>query len=233
MAFFSKELLEDKRRNKLYAAAPGPKGCPNKAVNRLMELRINKILPTNRDHDPLLIATFLAMAQKQFYPPTPPIRRWANRHEARGAPMPEFKDVKLRVITGNSGSEISVYTAVVTAAFLERFHMPTKSPRNNAGGIGMTIEHTKVPVWPLLGLKERLARTLGTDFIGEELDQQGMETWGDESDTESVATECYPSRTNSDAQLSRQALCIIPNEKLAAALDETESSSPLKRRRLE
>lgn len=230
LAFINKDGLEFKRRHKLFGAAPGPGGRPNHAVHGLVDLRIKKILPVNRDHDPYLVAIFIAMAQKRFYSTLPVPMKRKKRSVYRGLSMPEFDNVKLHIITNDNGSELSVYTATVTAAFLERFHKPTQTPKTTADALGMTIEHTKVAAWPMLGLKERLGKTLGKDLVCQDFSADEIDAWDDESDSESVATERFPSRTNSEVQASRRILGEISNEKVDDELDE--AASPLKKPRL-
>ncbi len=59
-----------------------------------------------------------------------------------------------------------IYTATVTATFLTRFMMPHRGPSSRDGSTGMEISYTPVRVWPLLGLKERLAKALGSGIRG-------------------------------------------------------------------
>ncbi|KAH8758001.1 hypothetical protein F5883DRAFT_385798, partial [Diaporthe sp. PMI_573] len=52
--------------------------------------------------------------------------------------------------------------------FLNRFAFPSKAPAvTEIQGRGLDIEVTRVRVWPVLGLKERLAQALGPQIAGD------------------------------------------------------------------
>jgi hypothetical protein len=87
-----------------------------------------------------------------------------------------------------------VYTALVTSTFLERFAHPTKAPTksetkgqgdsevNEDIDVGLEVTYARVPVWPILGLKERLGRALGRDIAGDTAlfngeNADNIETW--------------------------------------------------------
>jgi hypothetical protein len=61
-----------------------------------------------------------------------------------------------------------VYPGDITEAFLAKFHNPFKAPPNgdDATVSGITIEYTRVPIWPILGLQERLDKALGQELVG-------------------------------------------------------------------
>ncbi|KAK4194349.1 hypothetical protein QBC40DRAFT_136038, partial [Triangularia verruculosa] len=165
-------------RKNLFRIAPGPNGTPNEPVARLQALRSKLLIPTNVDHDPYIVATLLAMAQAHFYR----IPAYSGRMTPNGSQgqkgvrlrMPQFRDIKVQLITHDEGQKSDphfiVYTAVVTAAFLERFMTPHKTPCSRSvdseAGLGMKIAYTPVKVWPILGLKERLAKALGPEISG-------------------------------------------------------------------
>lgn len=88
----------------------------------------------------------------------------------------------MRILThDNETSEFLVYTGHVTAQFLDRFFDPSGAFYDEDGTIaGMKIEFTRVPIWPILGLRERLGKALGEDIVGP-FDSNQMETWEDES----------------------------------------------------
>ena len=67
------------------------------------------------------------------------------------------------------------YTATIPAAFLSMFHEPHKTP---VGDAQVHIEYTHVPIWPVLGLKERLGQVLGRDVVGN-FDETNLETFDD------------------------------------------------------
>lgn len=95
---------------------------------------------------------------------------------------PDFQDVKMRILThDNETSEFLVYTGHVTAQFLDRFFDPSGAYYDEDGTIaGMKVEFTRVPIWPILGLRERLGKALGEDIVGS-FDLNQMETWEDDS----------------------------------------------------
>lgn len=120
---------------------------------------------------------------------------------------PVFRDIEVRLIThadmvestgsglrvldrpitadAEAGAELLVYTATVSAALLRLFHYPSEAPCPSHKDLraGIKVEYTRVPVWPVLGLKERLGRALGRDLVGDWVDgvlEEGahLETWG-------------------------------------------------------
>ncbi|KAI1373848.1 hypothetical protein F4677DRAFT_190599 [Hypoxylon crocopeplum] len=161
----------DDARGKCYRIPHCPNGSPNFPIYRLHMTRSRKLIPKNPDEDQYILATMLAMAQQHVY---------GSMFSGRGfAP----KDVQVRVMTTSSKDEsFIVYSSVVPAAFLSMFHEPHKAPRGDARVI---IEYQHVPVWPVLGFKERLGRALGKDIVGEEFDETHMESF--ESQTPSNA----------------------------------------------
>jgi hypothetical protein len=57
-------------------------------------------------------------------------------------------------------AEFIIYSAVVTAAFLNRFAYPSKAPAvTDIQGRGLNINLTRVQIWPILGLKERACQS--------------------------------------------------------------------------
>lgn len=178
LAYISKSQLAAIRKN-LYGVVRGPNNTPNEPVERLQRLRSKMLVPANAEHDPYIVAVLLAMAQAHFYHEPP--SRLSSQSNARGsrdlihAPPAAFRDVKVQIIThdedDDSNPNFVVYTAVVTATFLRRFMFPHKAPAcsddGNTNGAGMDISYTPVPFWPILGLKERLAKALGREVAGE------------------------------------------------------------------
>ncbi|OBS15718.1 hypothetical protein FPOA_13501 [Fusarium poae] len=91
----------------------------------------------------------------------------------------DIHDLKLRIIThDNETREFIVYTGNVTKSFLRKFHHPFRAPRDDgdAASPGLRIEYTRVPIWPLVGLRERLGKALGHEIVGA-FDENEMETW--------------------------------------------------------
>lgn len=170
-------------RQNLFRIVPGPEGGDqlNEPVSRLQQLRSKLLIPEDVDHDAHFVAILLAMAQAHFYPEAP----WAGSQQPRRTawadkrtPTPAFRDVKVQILThADDTAQFVVYTAVVTAAFLKRFAEPSRAPMDGAAAAGIKIEYAKVPIWPVLGLKERLAKALGRDIVGDVADDGSMETW--------------------------------------------------------
>ena len=138
---------------------------------RLQQLRARMLVPSNSDHDAHFVGIFLGMAQKHFYP-SPPItgRRDSRMSPEQGIPpCPNFHDLKLRILTHDTDTlEFIVYTGYITKEFLEKFHDPFKAPLDDddAAVSGLKIEYTRVPIWPILGLRERLGKALGQEVVG-------------------------------------------------------------------
>ncbi|KAL2022136.1 hypothetical protein VTK56DRAFT_5965 [Thermocarpiscus australiensis] len=180
LAYLSKGALAAIRKN-LYGAARGPGNTPNEPVARLQRLRSKMLIPANVDHDPYIVAVLLAMAQAHFY--HEPSSRQSSQSQSGSRcgrkpirmPPPSFRDVKVQLITHDEGNDSSpnfiVYTAVVTVTFLKRFMFPHKAPISEDGrDFGMEITYTPVSFWPVLGLKERLAKALGREIAGDPMD---------------------------------------------------------------
>lgn len=179
VCYLGKSQLASIRRN-LFRIASGPGRGWNEPVWRLQQLRAKMLIPSNLDHDAHFVGIFLAMAQKHFYvPPVISTRRDSPMStEEKIPPCPNFHDVTLRILTHDTDtSEFLVYTGYVTAKFLERFHDPFKAPTDAEGQTpGIRIEYTRVPIWPILGLRERLGKALGHDVVGQ-FDPEEIETW--------------------------------------------------------
>ncbi|KAI0809671.1 hypothetical protein GGR55DRAFT_160189 [Xylaria sp. FL0064] len=151
LAYVSRSRLNFTRRT-CFNIMKGPNGALNHPVHRLQTLRSKSLVPKNADEDSYFIAVMLAMAQQAVY------RDFANNTEF--AP----RDVKVHVLTiDEEENSFIVYTGVVPAPLLSMFHDPVAAPTGNTG---IKVEYTQVPLWPILGLKERLAKALGTDLLG-------------------------------------------------------------------
>ncbi len=119
------------------------------------------LMPKNPDEDQYIIGVMIALAQQSAY------------NSAGFFP----KDLKIRILTtSEEDASFVVYTGVVPAALLRMFHEPEKAPR---GETGIQIDHVQVPIWPVLGLKERLGQALGSEVVGY-FDAQNMETYDNE-----------------------------------------------------
>ncbi|KAK7747887.1 hypothetical protein SLS53_001139 [Cytospora paraplurivora] len=200
LVFINRDSLDTIRRS-LYRVVPGPPNGDrrNTPVANLQTLRSKKLIPQNADHDPYMVAIMIAVAQWYCYPPMskPSSRSSSQRSSQAWGPGPEmcsqqpdFKDIPIKVITQQSNTaEFVVCSAVVTAAFLRRFDRPSKAPKaDDPLNGGLKIEVTKVPIWPVLGLKERLAKALGPEIAGDmacaDFADGDIETWETEKERE-------------------------------------------------
>ncbi|KAI1071373.1 hypothetical protein LB507_011694 [Fusarium sp. FIESC RH6] len=237
IAYISKRQLESVH-NRPFGLKNVPRGAQNGPVMRLHKLCARKPLPSNSDQDAYLVAIFLGMAQKRFYPPPPETEEpksqdvgtkkpgdekpGKKKRELRMAPKqgmaecPDFHDLKLSIITHDAETkEFIIYTSNVTKGFLRKFHNPFRVPRDDGDAAlpGLKIEFTRVPIWPLVGLRERLGKALGHEIVGA-FDENQMETWergpekeagekrkrdpspelpgGDDSDIPSKRNKCVP-----------------------------------------
>ncbi|KAI1444341.1 hypothetical protein F5Y02DRAFT_180218 [Annulohypoxylon stygium] len=169
LAFVDRKTLNFARKS-CFRARPLPNGSLNVPIHRLHELRTAKLFPKNPDEDQYILATMLAMAQRHVY---------TNIYTGHGF---EPKDVELRVLSiSEEDSSLIVYKSIVPAAFLSMFNDPSKAPRGDAK---FTIQYQRVPVWPILGLKERLGQALGQGIVGE-IDMDHIETYQPEPFPES------------------------------------------------
>ncbi|KAL1838498.1 hypothetical protein VTJ49DRAFT_2605 [Mycothermus thermophilus] len=186
LAYISRSQLANIRKN-LYGVLRGPGGMPNEPVARLQKLRAKMLVPADPAEDPYIIAIMLAMAQAHCYRESPSSSRASSQTSSSSPPSsngrrtvrvapPSFRDVRVQIITHDEGSDagsdpcLYVYTATVTATFLERFFSPHKAPRPRPGEdptAGIDIACTPVNIWPVLGLRERLARALGDEIAAD------------------------------------------------------------------
>jgi hypothetical protein len=179
LAYINRSQLAAIRKN-LYGVHRRPDSNRNEPVSRLQRLRSKMLVPADTDHDPYIVAILLAMAQAHYYHefssrPSSQASSQGGRKPVRVAP-PSFRDVKVQVITHEEGNDSSpnfvVYTATVTATFLNRFMFPHKAPKpqpNEDPTAGMDISYTPVSFWPILGLKERLSKALGPEIAGDSI----------------------------------------------------------------
>lgn len=179
ICYTSKYQVASIRRNMFRVMqAPGSQG--NEPVCRLLQLRYKALLPADPDRDVHLAGTFIAMAQKHFYPSVRLKRQSCFWNGHKELPPPKFADLTRHILTHDSRtSHFIVYTGHITAKFLGRFYYPHKAPKNDGGELdGLNIDFVRVPIWPLLGLRERLGQAL-SGVVGE-FDHTVMETWNDE-----------------------------------------------------
>lgn len=200
LAFVNRDSLHMMRRT-LYRVLPGPINGDhrNTPVANLQNLRSKRLIPQDVDHDAYLVAIMIAIAQWYCYPPSSRLasKTWSQRSSQGFQPapetylqQPEFRDIPVKIITQNSTTaEFVIHSAVVTAAFLKRFACPFKAPQaDDLLKGGLKIEVTKVQIWPVLGLKERLAKALGPEIAGElacsDIADGDIETWETEQERE-------------------------------------------------
>lgn len=172
LAYVNMSQLAVLRKNQ-YTAVPRPGN--NEPVARLRKLQSKRLVPENADRDPYIFATLLTMAQACFYTSPSQFSCHGDRQPSH-TPTPLFRDVKVQVVTHRGhgdNANFVVYTAIVTAAFLMRFGVPTSQD----GSGGMEISYTPVRVYPLLGLKERLAKALGPDTTGDPPSNGRIKYW--------------------------------------------------------
>lgn len=217
VCYIAKTQLASIRRN-LFRIVPAPGRKWNEPVHRLQQLRSRALLPADADRDAHLAGIFLAMAQRHFYPAPSVVGRKPSQSSQKDLlECPDFHDLTLRILTHDTETaEFIVYTGHVTAKFLERFHYPRKAPRE-AGSeevSGLNIEFTRVPIWPILGLKERMGKALGEDVVGQ-IDLNTLETWNDE--------DIEPTSSNNTNKRKREALSEVTNGSFD---EESEADQP-------
>lgn len=180
LCYMGKAQLASIRRN-MFRVLMAPGGKLNEPVYNLQQIRSKKVLPSNPDEDAHIAGIMLAMAQKHFYS-NPRIMAVFRRGVSPAEDAKPFCDLKLRVMTHDSDThEFILYTGHITTTFLERFRRPHRKPtmEDPQGDMGLNIDYVRVPVWPILGLRERLGKALGEDLVGT-FDPEAMETWEDD-----------------------------------------------------
>lgn len=191
LAYVNLAHLNMVRRN-LYRVMPGPVDGDrwNTPVSNLQRLRSKRLVPASKGHDSYVVAVMLAIAQSQCYPARCSVSfskstsqglAWGSAAETVSR-QPIFKDVPIKILShDNDTSEFVIYSAVLTACFIKRFANPSRAPdANDISNGGLKVEITRVPIWPVLGLKERLAKALGAEISGEaclQLPDTEIETW--------------------------------------------------------
>lgn len=192
LCYVGKAQLASIRKN-IFRVVSGPNSSWNAPVHRLQQLRAKGLIPSNADEDAHFVGLFLAMAQQHFYTTARPAApknsqyssRRSNNREGKGVPLRDFHDLELRILSHDSDTaELIVYKGYVSTRFLQWFHEPCKTPedeKGQAGVPGIKVEYAKVPVWPILGLRERLGKALGKELVGA-FDPEDIETWEDVED---------------------------------------------------
>ncbi|RYP08746.1 hypothetical protein DL764_001657 [Monosporascus ibericus] len=210
LAYVSRSQLNHVRRN-CFRVLAGPNRTYNGPVHRLQALRSKMLMPKHQDEDQYILAVMIALAQQAAY---------SEITSSRAAFNP--RDLKIRVLsTSEDDDSFIVYTGIVPAAFLRMFHEPEKAPR---GDTKIQISYAQVPIWPVLGLKERLGQALGNEVVGD-FDALNMEMYEDE---------LPPTPETPSPKRRREVFTEVFN---ASFSEDRDSDSPLealgKRRRLE
>lgn len=182
LAYVDRDHLANVRKS-LFRISLGPKDgdYANKPVANLQRLRAKALVPSNPDCDANFIAVLIAMAQARFYSKKTGRRKFrlsqpspsdlpSSCESSSGEPDALMNDVEVRLFTFDTDAkDFIVYTASIGADFLEGFAQPSQPlHRGPKGTSSMRVSHTRVPVWPVYGLKERLGKALGSDITGKE-----------------------------------------------------------------
>ncbi|KAI1175702.1 hypothetical protein F4777DRAFT_548955 [Nemania sp. FL0916] len=135
----------DYMRRMSFLVACGPKGQPNHALHALHSRLLKRMVPKNDYEDAYFLAILVAMAQE--------LHQNLYRHH----------DADVRLISAVPEEKVFVvYSATIPASFVARFNCPTEVP---IGDPKITVNYTKVPVYPLPGLKDRLDNALGRHWV--------------------------------------------------------------------
>ncbi|KAJ6783476.1 hypothetical protein PWT90_03509 [Aphanocladium album] len=161
-------------REKTFRVHPAPNGQSNEPVSRLQLLHCRNITPKKPEQDAYIAGVLLAMAQNHSNSQ----HLTLSKDELSAKDAKSCMHTRMRLMTHDrENAELIVYTGHVTFALLERFRRPRKVPIGyDHNSIGMTIDYVRVPIWPILGLRERLGKALGEDIVGV-FNQEAMETW--------------------------------------------------------
>ncbi|KAH8885344.1 hypothetical protein GQ53DRAFT_829061 [Thozetella sp. PMI_491] len=236
-------------RECLYRVMPGPAGLQNIPVSRLQHLRSKTLMPSEVDHDSHYLGILIAMAQARFYGASQSrsstqSSSWRSNRSGTSIDIPDsFCDVKVQLLTHNDDTqEFLVYTAIVTSAFLQRFAHPHKQPKpedwDEEVGTGIKITYARVPIWPLLGLKERLGKALGREIAGDSVcdNPNAIELWDPLIAQEKAARPVLKRRRSTErealAEVLNRSFEIEVEEDTLPARDNTPSLSPQKRRKM-
>ncbi|KAI3392980.1 hypothetical protein diail_4929 [Diaporthe ilicicola] len=228
LAFINRAHLHQVRSN-LYRVMPGPNNSVNVPVDNLQKLRCKRLIPQNLDQDSYLVAIMLAIAQWQCYSQrSRNSSRWSSQNSSQTSqagheaciPQPAFRDVPVKIITqDHHTAEFVIYNAVVTAVFLKRFACPSKAPDlADVQTDGLNINVTRVQIWPVLGLKERLAKALGPEIAGDLACHDTADT-----DIETWETEQERAFRLGNLKRKREALSQVFNH----SFESTEGNSPV------
>jgi len=238
LAYINRTQLALIRRN-LFRVVPGPDNTPNEPVSRLQRLRSKMLHPANVDHDPYFVGALIAMAQSHFYVQTSSRSSSQSSSDSRNGRKvrrivrpTKFHDVKVQIITHDEGNDATpnfiVYTATVSASFLEQFLHPDKaaSLKDAADGPGLNITQTPVPFWPILGLKERLSKALGREVAGDPLfeDPEYIGLWDPLIEQPRIA---YAPITFKRRRPEREPLSVVHNSSFEEDVPSSDDDHPV------
>jgi len=225
LAYINKKQLRAIRSN-LYRVCSGPADGDqdNTPVQRLQRLRSKQLIPFDEDQDAHYVAIMLAMAQSHVYgaagsrpqPGSPP--RFGGGKLLENPPT-SFANVTVHLMTHSEDTaDFVVYEAEITATFLERFANPTKAPAEDADS-GLDITFHRVPIWPILGLKERLAQAFGPEIAGD----AALKNWGDESND--IETWLDPEEKHNRQRIRKRIAAVSLKRRRAAEQQERAALS--------
>lgn len=148
----------------------------NASVRRLNKLSYSKAVLSSTKEDPSLAAVILVLAQRPFYREPMPSTNGSSVSSPAFSSLkePKFHDITVHILTVDDNEPSSpcftVYKGLVTKELLYKLPESIKGPQaagdaTQTGTMerkrGIHIESTRVLVWPILGLKERLGKALG------------------------------------------------------------------------
>jgi hypothetical protein len=224
LAYINKRQLRAIRSH-LYRVCSGPVDgdqC-NTPVQRLQRLRSKQLIPFDEDQDAHYVALMLAMAQSHIYGAAGSRPRSGSPPRLGGGKIIDnaptsFSNVRVHLMThSDDTAEFVVYEADITATFLERFAHPAKAASEDASS-GLDITFHRVPIWPILGLKERLAQALGSEIAGD----AALKDWDEESND--IETWLDPEERRNRQRIKKRIAAIGVKRRRAAAEDRAALS---------
>ncbi|KAI2631817.1 hypothetical protein GGR54DRAFT_610 [Hypoxylon sp. NC1633] len=151
------------RRRLCFSLRRCPDGGIDECYMRYERQRIREREPQDLAHDHHIFATMLTMAQQHAYPSVSVGDGFSP------------KDVPVSVITlSHKDKSFVIYRSVIPSALLCMFDNPHEAPPTNVKAI---IKYKRVPIYPLIGLKERLGSALGRIVMGPSYPQERTETF--------------------------------------------------------
>ncbi|KAL1886929.1 hypothetical protein Cpir12675_006843 [Ceratocystis pirilliformis] len=193
LGYVSRDRIHSLRHG-MFRIPLGPKRCSNMPVINLHRKKAMKLRPAVPDEDMYIAASFIAMAQRFFYPRVSNIEREFDPEQIR-----PFEDVKLRIMVSDATTDdFIVYTTTVTKELLTALHnprtgvMPGYGPLSAMDSLRISTQH--VASRPVYGLRERLGKALG-DVFGESFGafpSHETEAWAEDSVIAQPLTQIRP-----------------------------------------